>query len=285
MQLREIAYRERERFIMAIIPILSIVALNYYNLLNLKDYFGSDLALAIYGLIGIVIYLISVAIEAILVPIRIKVVPMQNHYHEVLPKPWDGNEFFAGLDVIIPKAWELTDCLVTLEKITPIYYEDRVLLDTKFTKWFSDKTKPEYKSLRWKKPSAGYRVNIGEGDASNRETVLVVKIVKGIVKDVRNKKVDIKTLDFCLFNAKSTSVSFHPFGLYEIDLVLYWRRNGIKGSKNLSGYIYSDGNYKTLLRLGDYNKDKDIPKPLLKKSDGIKSTKVAKKRVSKKTAT
>ncbi len=285
MQLREIVYKERERFIMTIISVLSIVALNYYNLFNLRDYVGSDLALAIYGFIGIVIYFISIVIEAMLVPVRIKIIPMQNHHQEVLPKPWDGHGFYTGFDVVIPKTWELTDCFVTLEKITPIYYEDRVLLDTKFTEWLSDKTKPEYKSLCWKKPSAGYKVNIGEGDASNSETVLVAKIVKGGAKDVHNKKVDIRTLDFCLFNTKSTTISFHPFGLYKIDLILYWRRNGIKGSKNLSGYIYSDGNYKILLRLGDYNKDKDVPKPLLKKVDEIKLTKVVKKRGSKKNAT
>lgn len=270
---------------MVIISAFSIVALNYLNLFNLKNCIGENLALIVYSFIGITIYFVFIVIEEMIVPIRIEIVPMQNHHQEVLPKPWDGHGFYAGFDVVIPRNWELTDCFVTLEKITPIYYADRILLDTKFTEWFSDKTKPEYKSLIWKKPSADYKVNIGEGDASNSETVLVAKIVNGIAKDVHNKKVDIRTLDFCLFNTKSTSVSFHPFGLYKIDLILYWRRNGVKGSKILSGYIYSDGNYKILARLGDYNKDKDVPKPLLKKVDEIKSTKTVKKRGSNKPAT
>lgn len=270
---------------MVIISAFSIVALNYLNLFNLKNYIGENFALIVYSFIGITIYFAFIVTEEIIVPARIKIIPMQNHHHEVLPKPLDGYGYYTGFNVVIPKTWELADCFVTLEKITPIYYEDRVLLDANFAEWLSDKTKPEYKSLFWKKPSAGYKINIGEGDASNSETVLVAKIVNGTIKDVHNKKVEIRTLDFCLFNAKSASVSFHPFGLYKIELVLYWRRNGVKGSKKISGYIYSDGNRKILLRLGDYNKDKDIPKPLLKKVDEIKPTKTVKKRVSKKTAT
>lgn len=284
MQLREIAIRERGRLVMAIIAVLAIVALNFYNLFNLKVLLGADLALAVYGFIGIAIYVITLVVEEMLVPTRIQVVPMQQRYHEFLSKPWEGTAVFAGFDIIIPKAWELTDCFVTLEKISPIYYADRVLLDPKFTRWFSDKTEPEYKSLTWKKPSAGYKVNIGEGDASNKETILVAKIVKGSARDAHGKKFNIKTLDYSLFNTESTSVSFHQFGLYKINLILYWRRNGIKGRKNLSGYLYSDGDHTIILRLGDYNKDKDVPKPLLKTANETGSPKTATKRRTKKTA-
>jgi hypothetical protein len=43
--------------------------------------------------------------------------------------------------------------------------------------------------------------------------------------------------------------------------------------KKFDGYIYSENSnevyYKILVREGDYSKDKDVPKPLLKKAETI----------------
>ncbi len=46
-----------------------------------------------------------------------------------MSKPLEGFSYFAMLDVEIAKGWEITECYVTLEKIVPIYYDDRVIID------------------------------------------------------------------------------------------------------------------------------------------------------------
>ncbi len=54
--------------------------------------------------------------------------------------------------------------------------------------------------------------------------------------------------------------------------LFHWKRDGRKIlDKKFDGYVYSENSnevyYKIYVREGDYNKDKDVPKPLLKKAE------------------
>jgi hypothetical protein len=288
MQFREILDRERENITILILTVLAIWYTNYVDFFYFKYWVGEDVALAIYCVMGIVLHVILQAIYQFFVFTKVKIKPIQGGHTEVMTKPLEGFSYFAMLDVEIPKGWEITDCYVTLEKIIPVYYDDRVLIDEKFSQWFSDRIKPEFKKLRWKNPNSNQgecKINIGE--ESNRESFFVGKINNGSVKDRNGIDVRIDNFEFCLCSAKPTQIDFKKRGLYEISLLFHWKRAGRRMlDKKFNGYIYSENSngvyYKIFVREGNYNKDKDVPKPLLKKAEEVhEKPKEIKKRITK----
>jgi hypothetical protein len=197
MRFREILDRERENITILVLTVLAIWFTNYVDVFYLKYWVGEDTALAIYCVMGIVLYVIFQVIFQLVVFARVKIKPTQQVYTEVMSKPLEGFSYLAMLDVEIPKGWEITDCYVTLEKIIPIYYDDGVLVDKKFSQWFSTKIKPEFKKLRWKNPNSNQgecKINVGE--ESNRESFFVGKLNNGLVKDRNGIDVRIDNFDF-----------------------------------------------------------------------------------------
>lgn len=295
MQFKEIIDRERENIIVLVLTVLAIWFTNYIDFFYFKYWVGEDIALAIYCVMGIALYIAFQVIIQFFVFTRVKIKPTDQTYTEFMVKPLDGFSYLAMLEVEIPKGWEITDCYVTLEKIIPIYYDDRVLIERKFAEWFSDKIKPEFKKLRWKNPNSNQsecKINIGE--ESNRESFFVGKLNNGSVKDRNGIGARIDNFEFCLCSAKPTQIDFKKRGLYEISLLLHWKRNDRKMiDKKFTGYIYSeiinDVYYKIFVREGDYNKDKEVPKPLLEKveieqkvDDVLEKPKTVKKRTASK---
>ena len=278
MYFREILDRERENITILIVTVLAIWYTNYVDWFYLKYWVGADAALAIYCVVGIVLYVILQAIFQLFIFTRVKIKPTDQVHTEVMPKPLEGFSYLAMLDVEIPKGWEITDCYVTLEKIVPIYYDDKVLIDQKFSQWFSEKIKPEFKKLRWKNPNSNQgecKINIGE--ESNRESFFVGKLNNGSVKDRNGIDARIDNFEFCLCSAKPTQIDFKKRGLYEISLLFHWKRNGRRMlDKKFDGYIYSENSngvyYRIFVRAGDCNKDKDVPEPLLEKVEIVQTT-------------
>jgi hypothetical protein len=270
MHFSEIFDRERDSIITLVLTILAIWYTNYVDIFYFKYWVGDDEALAIYCFFGIVLHIIFQTIYQFIIFTRVKIKPSEQSYSEVMPRPLDGFSYFAMLDVEIPTGWEITDCYVTLEKIVPIYYYDKILIDQKFSEWLSDKIKPEFKKLRWKNPNSNQgecKVNIGED--SNKESILVGKVNNAIAKDVNGIDVKIDNFEFCLCSSKPTQIDFKNRGLYKISLVFHWKRSGRRMmDKIFNGYIYSD-NWRIFVREGDYSKDKDIPKPLPKKIEAV----------------
>lgn len=278
-----------------IITLISFIFANGFDILGFKGRFGVDFANIYYFVVSFTIYFLFAILRDIFwVWGRVKIVSNPNGHQEYVKNgPFEGFDFYIGLDMVIPQGWEITDCYATLEKAIPVYYENRVLLDRKFSEWFFNKTKPEYKALRWKSPLSedNYKINIGEN--SNRETVFVGKIIFGTITDAKNKTADIRTFDFCLHRLDKSAIKFNQLGLYEISIMFHWKYNNRKMiSKTFNGYIYSeakDSVHKLIVREGDYNKDKDIPKPLLHKVEEVheepkrntrKTTKARKKKSS-----
>ena len=241
MYFREILDRERENITILIVTILAIWYTNYVDWFYLKYWVGDDAAFAIYCVGGIAIYVVLQAVLQLFIFTKVKIKSTDQTHTEFMPKPFEGFSYLAMLDVEIPKGWEITDCYVTLEKIIPVYYDDRVLIDREFSEWFSDKIKPEFKKLRWKNPNSDQsecKINIGE--ESNRESFFVGKLNNGLVKDRNGIDTRIDNFEFCLCSAKPSQIDFKKRGLYEISLLFHWKRNGRKMlDKKFNGYIYS----------------------------------------------
>jgi len=208
-----------------IITLIAFVFTDSFDVLGFKRRFGIDFANIYYFIASFLVYfLFAILRDVFFVWGRVKILPNPKGYSQYVRNgSFEGNDFYVGLDMVIPRGWEITECYATLEKAIPIYYENRVLLDRKFSEWFFDKTKPEYKALRWKSPLSenNYKINIGEN--SNSETVSIGKIVSGKITDAKNKTVNIQTFDFCLHRLDKSAIKFNQLGLYEISIMFYWK--------------------------------------------------------------
>ena len=198
--------------------------------------------------------------EWLIVPSKIKFSQMKTVHHEKLEEPIGGDSLSGGIDITIPKDWILIDCYVTLEKVVPIYYQDRILIDDKKSAFHSTLLEPEYKRLRWKSPLAGNDCKINIGENRNTESILIGRTLRG-------DKIPLRKFEYCLCSTADPK-QFEPkrLGLYEISIILHWYRNGIKREKEFDGYIYSeviDNMSRITVGEGDYNENPYIPKPIL----------------------
>jgi hypothetical protein len=265
MAFREIFDRERENLSMLILSLFTWLVLYVFDFLKLKEKYGLEIAFAVYSVAAYLIYISMCAIyEKFVVPRKIKFVQSKKMFDENIQAPFTGKIFYGYLDVLIPSEWIITDCYITLERVIPVYYEDKVLLDRKISEWFSNEIKPEYKMLHWRSPSSiqnATKINIGEN--SNRESISIGKITIGKIVDT-----DIKAFEFDVQKFNPNELNFMQCGLYEFSITFHGKRNGRETiSKKVDGYIYSRAeNWLREIRvgLGDYHHDADIPKPLIK---------------------
>jgi hypothetical protein len=150
-----------------------------------------------------------------------------------------------------------------LERVTPIYYEDRILLNEKFSDWFSKNIKPEYKMLHWRSPLSGQektKINIGEN--SNKEPFSVGKIITGKFGEIK-----INTFCFDVQQKNPAEIVFNQFGLYEFTIMFHWKRFGRDMlPRKVKGYIYSRSTNSVreiFVGVGSYINNEKIPKPLI----------------------
>lgn len=269
MEFKEIFDRERGNLTMLILSIIAWIVLQWFDLFYLNYWLGEGFAFIAYLLSFYLIYLgVSIIYEIGAVQNRIKITKSKKpHAESIKGENTVCKSLYGCLEVEIPKGWIITDCYVTIEKITPIYYKNKVPLPEEFSLWLSNATKPEYKMLHWKSPYSYHNatiINIGED--SNRETFSVGKIVSSKIKEINGKIADIITFEFDVAKINQSVLNIMQFGLYEISIKFHWKRNGREMiGKKVDGYIYSraEGRVKEIrVGVGDYNNDESIPKPL-----------------------
>ena len=271
MQFREIVDRERENIMMSIFTLFAIVLSRIFNYWGLDNCVGEEIAIIICWFIGLIIYIFAMFLwQLIFIKYKIKIKPATKlHYDHKKTPIFNGIVNYATLDVEIPNKYEITDCYITLDSVIPIYYEDRVVIDSNFSNWFSEISAPEYKRLVWKTPFSNKDCKITIGDNSNKESFYVAKINIGSVT-VGGKTDNFSNFEFCLCSCKPKQFQMRRLGLYVITLSLDCMRHGRKMiTKKFDGYVYSEikgVQPHLIIGSGNYDEDRDIPKPLLKKA-------------------
>ena len=271
MQFREIIDRERGNIMMSILTVFAILISRKFSFWGLDNYVGEDIAIIICWFIVLILYIIASFLwQLIFIKYKIKIKPATKAHYEHKKTPYfNGIVNYATLDVEIPNKYEITDCFITLDSVIPVYYEDRVLIDSNFSDWFSEISAPEYKRLVWKTPFSTKDCKITIGDNSNKESFYVAKINFGSITSGK-KTEKFSNFEFCLCSSKPDVFEMRRLGLYVITLSLDCIRHGRKMiTKKFDGYVYSEiKGVQPHLKIGsgNYDKDRDIPKPLLKKA-------------------
>lgn len=271
MRLSELFGKHGGGLMTALLAIAVYYLLEFNGIFGLADLKGKNFAITVCLLaIPFIYFFLDWAFQKFIVLERIKISETKNSLvKSVSCENLTGQRFYGYLDVEIPVGWVITDCYITVEKITPVYFEDQIALDEKTAEWFSDKTKPEYRMLTWQnllKEQQITKKNIGEN--SNKETFFVGQVTVSVLKDVDGNKFDFNGFEFSLAKSEKILSRNDKPGLYEFSLNFNWMHNGRRMKEvEKDGYIYAstkEGEPKIRVGLGDYNKDKDIPKPLLK---------------------
>lgn len=270
MEFKEIISLERGNLTMLVLTLFAWFVLKWCDVFYLEYWIGVEFAFVVY-LIGLYfIYLLfSILYQWFAIQRRIKIIPSKEYYSETFSEPFKGKNFYGFLEVVIPNKWRITNCYVTLDNIVPIYYDDKVYIGKEFHEWLSSNMNPDYKLLLWKSPlSYQYRTKIDIGENSNKEVFSVGKIITGKLTDTNGLIADINTFNFCTAKINQDSLDFMKFGLYAFIIKFHWQRGGREMiGKKIDGYIYSrvEGPIQEIrVGVGDYNNDKDVPKPLLK---------------------
>jgi hypothetical protein len=265
MQFTEVFSREKEGIKALIFSISAFILLNVADRwVGLKASVGDTLALSIYGIFVIFMYIPVAAIyEWMFIGNKIRINTVNTPRSEPLAPPVQGVRFFIDLEVEIPKGWELTECYATLDKVVPVFYQDRKLLEANIAEWFAEKTNPKHRRLLWESRysnTSDCTVNIVD---SPKERFCIACVNIGSFKNKR-KKVDVNWFEFRLCADNPTEFAIRQFGLYKVAVSFHWKRNGKRMiPKRFNGYVYSEPR-KTLpyviVGKGDYKKDKLIHK-------------------------
>lgn len=271
MRLSDLFGRHGGNLMMALLALVAYYLLEFNGIFGLADLKGRNLAFTVCLIALLVIcFLLDWVFQKLFVLGRIKISVTKNPLvKSVSCENLIGTMSYGCLDVKIPNGWVITDCYVTVEKITPVYFKDQIILDEKTAEWFSDNTKPEYRMLTWQNQLSEQQITkINIGEKSDKETFFVGQVTIGFLKDDYGNEFDFEGFEFSLIKSEKTLSRNDRLGLYEISLEFNWMRNGRRmTSIKKDGYIYAsikEGERKIRVGLGDYNKNKDIPKPLLK---------------------
>ena len=273
MSFRDILEKGPGAFMSLMLTASALILVRLFDVFCLKQRWGIEIALII-NLIGLyfIYFIIVYFYQRYAILGRINIISSTAYLSESFTDPYVGKRHYGYLEVVIPINWMITDCYVTLERLVPIYFEDRVLIDLEFDEWYSSNVSPEYKLFHWKSPLSyrnGTKIDIGEN--SNKETFSVGKVITGEIKDTNGQMVDISTFEFDTPKNNPRAIHFTQCGLYEISIKFHWRRNGREMiGKKVDGYIYTraEGGIREIrVGIGDYNDNKNVPKPLLKVED------------------
>ncbi|MGV8025224.1 MAG: hypothetical protein AB2L18_01545 [Anaerolineaceae bacterium] len=253
-------------FMGLILSLISYFVLYEFDPLKLKENCGKY-AFIIYLISVYIIYFLIIILKYLISNRKIKISHSSEMYDEKFDSLVDGKKFYGFLDIEIPNNWVITDCYITLERKTPIYYEDKVLIREDFSEWFSKNVKSEYKMLHWRSPSSNQdRTKINIGENSNRETFSVGKIITG-----KFGNTEINTFSFDVQQKNPGEIDFNHLGLYEFTIIFHWKRFGRNMiSKKIDGYIYSrstSGIREIWAGVGNYKDDKRVPTPINNESE------------------
>lgn len=270
MRLSELFEMERGNLLILLLSALIWGLIKINGLFNLVEKIGIEFTLALGVFVAYLVYFFLMIIyQWFFVLGRVKVLSVKNpKVKTVSNEHLSAKNYYGALAVEIPKSWTVTDCYITLEKITPVYFTDQKLLDEKTAKWFSGVTKPEYRMLKWESIFAynnETKINIGEN--SNREIFFVGQVISGTIKDLYGNKQDFESFEFSLAKKNEEIISFTRPGLYEISLLLNWMRDGKRMiGKKIKCYLHASitGRERRIkVGLGKYKDDEDIPRGVL----------------------
>ena len=265
MVIREIFSKEFEGIKAAFVAILSIILFNNYDFLGIKGRFNDTIALSLYGILGTFAYIFFQATyQWLFVVRRIKINPVSETRSEPLLPPVSGTRYFIDLEVETPKGWEITDCYATLDKVVPVFYQDRKLLKPQIAEWLAEITNPKHRRLIWESHysnNSDCTMNVVD---NNKERFSLACVNIGSFKNKR-KKIDVNWLEFRMCGDNPSTIKLRQFGLYKIAVTFHWKRDEKKMiSRVFNGYLYSEPRERipyVILGSGNYAKDKRVPKP------------------------
>lgn len=249
-----------------ILSLISYFIYYKFDFLKLKENHG-EYAFIIYLILVYIIFFIIMYLKNLDSNRKIKISHSSEMYDEKFDNLVDGKKFYGFLDIEIPNNWVITDCYITLERKTPIYYEDKVLIQEDFSEWFSKNAKLEYKKLHWRSPSSYQgKTKIDIGENSNREPFSVGKIITG-----KFGNTEINTFSFDVLQKNPGEIDFNHFGLYEFTIRFHWKKHNREMiTKEVNGYIYSqstNGIKEIWAGIGNYKDDKRVPAPINNESE------------------
>jgi len=267
MSFKQIIARERDAIMNVLISIITGVLLYFLDFFNLKNTIGYEFALICYTAPSIFVYLLLTFFAEKIKNGKIKITPIS--CTEKTNKNFVGFSYFCGLEIEIPKDWDVTECYAVLEYSNPIYNSDRKYFDKEIREHFNH-SDMRNKRLSWQNPySSGCKIDFGE---HSKEIVNIAQINIGTYI-TKSQNMDIESFEFSFCHTKPSEYPRDIFGLHEVSVSIHWKLDGIKRTPILfNGYLLSkieidnNGGFhpQLILRKGDYREDKEIPSPLFR---------------------
>jgi hypothetical protein len=268
MSFKQIFLRDWGAILMVPISTIAGIFSYFWDFLNLKSIMSDEFALLLYTLLAVGIYILLVYLKENLNNKKLTITPV--YYLGDTNKNFVGHSYFCGLEIEIPKNWDVTECYAILDRTSPVYNKDRKYFEKEVREILSYSEK-QYKRLSWRSPYApGCKIDIG--GYSNKEVINIAQINLGTYV-TKSQNINIENFEFSFCQNQPNKFKYDIFGLHEVSISIHWKLDGIKRTPILfEGYLFSKiegtdgGGIKPtiILRKGDYREDKEIPTPLFR---------------------